>query len=57
LVQKGQSKPYDEAKKLLVKLKDLAIYQEKEKEFYQKLDEIKQKYSRRKAFISRLSNL
>lgn len=57
LIQKGQAKPYDEAKNLLVKLKELAIYQGKETEFFHKLEDIRQQYSRRPAFIERIKNL
>ncbi|WP_069789448.1 hypothetical protein A5482_016085 (plasmid) [Cyanobacterium sp. IPPAS B-1200] len=57
LIQKGQPKPYDEAKKLLIKLKELAIYQGKEAIFSQRLEDIKTKYSRKKTFIQRINHL
>ncbi|AFZ54021.1 hypothetical protein [Cyanobacterium aponinum] len=57
LIQKSNPKAYDEAKMILIKLKELAIYQGKEVEFYHKLEDIKQKYSRRPTFIARLNNL
>ena len=57
LIQKRQAKPYDEAKKLLTKLKELAIYQGKEAIFAQRLEDIKTKYSRKKTFIQRINHL
>jgi hypothetical protein len=57
LIQKGQSQPYDEAKKLLVKLKDLAFYQGQEAEFYQKIKQLKEQYPRRTGLLRRLNQL
>lgn len=41
----------------LVNIKELAIYQGKQTEFYHKLEDIKTKYSRRSALIAHLNNL
>lgn len=57
LIQKKQPKPYDEATKLLIKLKELAIYQGKEAVFTQRLEEIRTKHSRKQTFIQRINNL
>ena len=50
----AQAKPYEEAVKLLVKLKDLAIYQNKQAEFQRRLNHIYDKYSRRVGLLRRL---
>ncbi len=52
----AQAKPYEEAVKLLVKLKDLAIYQNKQAEFQRRLSYIYDKYSRRVGLLKRLKN-
>ena len=54
LIQKMQSKPYDEAVDLLVRLRDLARYQGEETAFQQHLDRICKQYSRRPALLRRL---
>ncbi len=45
LIQRSQSKPYDEAVQLLVKLRDLAEYQNQLTNFQQRLNQIYQQYS------------
>ncbi|MCC0179894.1 hypothetical protein I4641_23440 [Waterburya agarophytonicola K14] len=52
----AQAKPYEEAVKLLVKLKDLAVYQKKQAEFQRRLNHIYDKYTRRVGLIRRLKN-
>ena len=50
----AQAKTYDEAVQLLVKLRDLALYQNKEAEFQRRLNDIYEKYSRRSGLLRRL---
>ena len=45
LIQKAQSKPYDEAVQLLVKLRDLAEYQNRLPLFQERLNQIYEQYS------------
>ena len=52
----AQAKPYEDAVKLLVKLRDLAVYQNKQPEFQQRLNYIYEKYSRRAGLLKRLKN-
>lgn len=52
----AQAKPYEEAVKLLVKLRDLAVYQNKQAEFQKRLNHIYDKYSRRVGLLRRLKN-
>lgn len=52
----AQAKPYEEAVNLLVKLKDLAEYQNKQPEFQKRLNYIHEKYSRRVGLLRRLKN-
>jgi hypothetical protein len=54
LIGKTQAKPYDEAVRLLVRLRDLARYQGKEPVFHQRLNGIYERYSRRPALLDRL---
>ncbi|MGK7875396.1 MAG: hypothetical protein AB4426_19475 [Xenococcaceae cyanobacterium] len=54
LIQRGQAKPYDEAVQLLLKLRDLAAYQNQKPAFQERLNQIHEQYSRRSAFIKRL---
>ena len=54
LISQKQSKPYDEAVKLLSQLHDLAIYQNKESLFQEKINDIYEKYSRRPGLLTRL---
>ncbi|EAZ89038.1 hypothetical protein [Crocosphaera chwakensis] len=54
LISKKQSKPYDEAVKLLSQLHDLAIYQDKESFFQDKINDLYQRYSRRPGLLNRL---
>jgi hypothetical protein len=49
-----QAKPYAEAVRLLVKLRDLAEYQGEEAAFQQRLGRIYEQYSRRSALLRRL---
>ncbi len=54
LIEKMQSKPYDEAVALLVKLHDLARYRGEEATFQARINTIHQRYSRRSGLIRRL---
>jgi hypothetical protein len=57
LIQKAQSKPYDEAVKLLVKLRDLAEYQNQFPAFQQRLNQIYEQYSNRSGLKRRLQEV
>jgi hypothetical protein len=54
LIQQSQAKPYDEAVRLLKKLKDLAEYQNRPSAFEEHLDQIRDRYGRRHALMRRL---
>jgi hypothetical protein len=54
LIQRSQAKAYDEAVRLLVKLKELAGYQRQEPVFEGHLEQICDLYSRRWALMERL---
>jgi hypothetical protein len=54
LIEQMQAKPYAEAVRLLVKLRDLAEYQGEEAAFQQRLNRIYEQYSRRSALLRRL---
>jgi hypothetical protein len=56
LIQQGQAKPYDEAVRLLRRLRDLAEYQGRTVAFQKRLNRIHDKYSRRSALMRRLRN-
>lgn len=53
-IQQKQSKPYDEAVKLLARLEELAIYQGKETQFYHRIKQMRQQYSNRPGLLRRL---
>lgn len=53
----AQVKPYEEAVNLLVKLRDLAVYQDKQPEFQRRLNNIYVQYSRRVGLLRRLRNV
>ncbi len=57
LIQKAQSKPYDEAVKLLVKLRDLAEYQNGLPVFQECLNQIYEQYSNRSGLKRRLQEI
>ena len=57
LIQKAQSKPYDEAVKLLVKLRDLAEYQNQLAVFQERLNRIYEQYSNRSGLKRRLQEV
>lgn len=57
LIQKAQSKPYDEAVQLLVKLRDLAEYQNQFPAFQQRLNQIYEQYSNRSGLKRRLQEV
>ncbi|MFM7792313.1 MAG: hypothetical protein ACKO90_30830, partial [Microcystis panniformis] len=57
LIQQAQSKPYDEAVKLLVKLRDLAEYQNQLAVFQERLDRIYEQYSNRSGLKRRLQEV
>lgn len=54
LIEEKKAKPYDEAVRLLVKLRDLAKHQGNEAVFQERLNDIHEKYSRRPALLDRL---
>jgi len=54
LIEQMQSKPYDEAVSLLVRLRDLARYQDKEAAFQEQINHIYRQYSRRSGLLRRL---
>ena len=57
LIQKAQSKSYDEAVKLLVKLRDLAEYQNRLPVFQERLNQIYEQYSNRSGLKRRLQEV
>lgn len=57
LIQKSQSKAYDEAVQLLAKLRELAMYQGQEAIFQQRLNQIYRQYSSRTSLLRRLRQL
>ena len=57
LIQKAQSKSYDEAVKLLVKLRDLAEYQNQLAVFQERLNRIYEQYSNRSGLKRRLQEV
>lgn len=54
LIKKGQAKFYDDAVQLLLKLRDLAAYQNQKPAFQERLNQIHSQHSRRATFIKRL---
>ena len=54
LIQRSQSKAYEEAVRLLKRLQDLAEYQNRQSAFEERLDQIRDQYSRRRALMRRL---
>lgn len=54
LIQETRAKAYDEALRLLVKLRELARYQKQERVFQGRLDRIWELYPRRRALLRRL---
>ena len=54
LIEQKKARSYDEAVALLVKLNDLAIYQDRLPEFREKLDGLRAQYTRRPALQARL---
>jgi hypothetical protein len=54
LIEKTQAKPYDEAVRLLVRLRDLANYRGEASVFQERLNGIYERYSRRPALLDRL---
>lgn len=54
LIQRSQSKTYDEAVQLLLKLRDLAIYQGQESTFQQRLNYLYNQYHSRSSLLKRL---
>ncbi|MBL7063197.1 MAG: hypothetical protein ISS49_03170 [Anaerolineae bacterium] len=53
LIQKSQAKPYDEAVRLLVRLKELALHQGQEAAFQARMARISDQYKRRHSLIKR----
>jgi len=54
LIEQKKAKPYDQAVRLLVQLRDLATYQGEEAAFQQRLNRIYEQYSRLSALLRRL---
>jgi uncharacterized protein (DUF4415 family) len=54
LIQKGQAKAYDESVQLLLKLRDLAAYQNQPSNFQTRINQIHAKYSSRSGLKRRL---
>lgn len=54
LIERMQAKPYDQAVELLVKLHDLAHYQDQEAGFQQRIDDLYERYPRRSGLLRRL---
>jgi uncharacterized protein (DUF4415 family) len=53
----AQAKTYDEAVQLLLKLQDLAAYQNQKPAFQTRLNQIYDQYSKHSAFIKRLQSV
>ncbi len=51
LIQRSQAKAYEEAVRLLKKLRGLAEYQHRQSAFEERLDQIREQYSRRRALM------
>ena len=56
LIGQKQAGPYDKATKLLVDLRDLAIYQNQKPKFQERFLVIREKYSNRPTLMSRFSH-
>jgi len=54
LIEKKQTKAYDEAVQILLKLQELAVYKEQEDVFQERLNQIYEQYRRRPGLLSRL---
>jgi hypothetical protein len=54
LIEEKKARPYDEAVALLVKLRDLAAFQDRLPEFQAKLAALQAQYANRPAFHERL---
>ncbi|MGK7914006.1 MAG: hypothetical protein AB4038_00430, partial [Prochloraceae cyanobacterium] len=54
LIKRGQSKSYNDALKLLLRLHELAVYQNKQCAFQERINQIYESYSSRSALLRRL---
>lgn len=54
LIQRGTSKSYDEVVQLLLKLRELADYQNQQATFLTRMKQLHERYGKRSAFIQRL---
>lgn len=54
LIEKKQSKPYDQAIQLLVKLQELSVYKGQEDAFQERINQMYEQYSRRPGLLRRL---
>jgi hypothetical protein len=54
LIEQKKARPYDEAVGLLVRLRDLAAYQDRSPDFQARLAELQSRYANRPAFVERL---
>ena len=57
LIQRKNAKAYDEAVRLLQKLKELAIYQNKEAAFQERLEKLRKRHFRLRSLQGRLRKL
>jgi len=55
LIEKRHASPYDQAVRLLIDLRDLAVRQRQEPEFQNKLENLRQTHSANKKFLERLT--
>ena len=54
LIQQSQTKAYDKAVRLLKNLEELAAYQNQRSAFEERLRQVRNRYSRRRALMDRL---
>lgn len=57
LIQRGQAKAYDEAVGQLLKLRELAEFQNTQLEFSQRMNRVRERYQSRHSFIQRLERV
>jgi hypothetical protein len=57
LIQRGQAKAYDEAVGQLLKLRELAEFQNTQADFRQRMNQVRERYQNRHSFIKRLERV
>lgn len=57
LIQRSQAKAYDEAVKQLLKLRELAEFQNTQPDFIQRMSQVRERYQSRHSFIQRLERV